>query len=118
MEGLDFLTTRKKDRFLGWFLLDTWEKVVFGDGFGISKLERRYSRKPLPISIENTLERLDTHAQKLVLLNVIRSHKHEIFTEEINKVALSGNDDKRIIMEDRIQTLAYGHYSLRSLRQE
>ena len=43
----------------------------------------------------------------------IRSHKHEIFTEEINKVALSGNDDKRIIMEDRIRTLAYGHYSNR-----
>ena len=46
-------------------------------------------------------------------MNVIRSHKHEIFTEEINKVALSGNDDKRIISKDRIRTLAYGHYSLR-----
>ena len=43
-------------------------------------------------------------------MNVIRSHKHEIFTEEINKVALSGNDDKRIIMEDRIRTMAHGHY--------
>ena len=43
-------------------------------------------------------------------MNVIRSHKHEIFTEEINKIALSGNDDKRIIMEDRIRTMAYGHY--------
>ena len=48
-------------------------------------------------------------------MNVIRSHKHEIFTEEINKVALSGDDDKRIILEDKIHTLAYGHYSLRSL---
>ena len=46
-------------------------------------------------------------------MNVIRSHKHEIFTEEINKVALSGNDDKRIIMANRIQTMAYGHYSNR-----
>ena len=46
-------------------------------------------------------------------MNAIRSYKHEIFTEEINKVALSGDDDKIIISEDRIQTLAYGHYSLR-----
>ena len=34
----------------------------------------------------------------------------------LTQFALSGNDDKRIIMEDRIHTLAYGHYSLRSLR--
>ena len=47
-------------------------------------------------------------------MNVIRSHKHEIFTEEINKVALNGNDDKRIIMADRIRTMAYGHYSIGS----
>ena len=47
-------------------------------------------------------------------MNVIRSHKHEILTEEINKVALSGNDDKRIIMSDRIRTMAYGHYSIES----
>ena len=43
-------------------------------------------------------------------MNVIRSYKHEIYTEEVNKVALSGDDDKRIIMKDRIRTMAYGHY--------
>ena len=46
-------------------------------------------------------------------MNVIRSHLHEIYTEEINKVALSANDDKRIILEDGIHTLAYGHYKLK-----
>ena len=30
-------------------------------------------------------------------MNVIRPHKHEILTETINKIALSANDDKRII---------------------
>ena len=45
-------------------------------------------------------------------MNVFRSRKHEIFTEEINKVALSANDDKRIILPDKVNTLAYGHYSL------
>ena len=43
-------------------------------------------------------------------MNVIRSHKHEIFTETVNKISLSANDDKRIILEDKIFTLAYGHY--------
>jgi len=34
-----------------------------------------------------------------------------MLTEEINKVALSADDDKRIIMEDGISTLACGHYN-------
>ena len=42
-------------------------------------------------------------------MNVIRSHCHEIYTEEINKNALSSDDDKRVIMTDGIHTLAYGH---------
>ena len=35
-----------------------------------------------------------------------------LFTEEVNKVALSAEDDKRIIMPDGINTKAYGHYAL------
>ena len=42
-------------------------------------------------------------------MNIIRSHKHEIFTETVNKIALSANDDKRIIREDGIHTFAHGH---------
>ena len=42
-------------------------------------------------------------------MNVIRSYKHEIYTETVNKTALSGDDDKRIVSSDRIQTMAYGH---------
>ena len=34
-------------------------------------------------------------------MNVIRSHCHEIYTEEINKIALS-SDGKRVIMADEI----------------
>ena len=33
-------------------------------------------------------------------MNVIRSHCQEIYTEEINKIAVSSNDDKRVIMAD------------------
>ena len=46
------------------------------------------------------------------ITNKICSNKHEIFTEEVNKKALSRKDDKRKIMDDGIHTKTYGHYSL------
>ena len=45
-------------------------------------------------------------------MNVIRSYKHEVFTEEVNKTALSANDDKRYIREDGIETYAWWHYKI------
>ena len=48
-------------------------------------------------------------------MNVIRSHCHEIYTEEINKIALSSDDDKRVIMSDGIHTEAYGHKNSKTL---
>jgi hypothetical protein len=47
-------------------------------------------------------------------MNVIRSHRHEVYTEEVNKIALSANDDKRVIMDDGIHTLALGHYKTKA----
>ena len=46
-------------------------------------------------------------------MNVIRSHRHEVYTEQVNKIALSAEDDKRVVLEDHVHTLAYGHYSLK-----
>ena len=43
-------------------------------------------------------------------MNVIRSYKHDIYTETVNKTALSGDDDKRIVSSDKIHTMAYGHF--------
>ena len=40
------------------------------------------------------------------------TERHKIFTEEVNKFALSADDDKRIILSDKIRTLAHGHYKL------
>ena len=42
-------------------------------------------------------------------MNVIRSHLHTMYTETVNKIALSPFDDKRLIREDNIHTFAYGH---------
>ena len=44
-------------------------------------------------------------------MNVIRSYNHEVYTEEVNKVALDSHDDKRIILEDKICTHAIGYNS-------
>ena len=43
-------------------------------------------------------------------MNVIRSHLHTMYTETVNKIALSPFDDKRLIRKDNIHTFAYGHY--------
>ena len=39
---------------------------------------------------------------------IFRSEKHNVFTEEVNKTALSANDDKRMQSIDPIETYAYG----------
>ena len=46
-------------------------------------------------------------------MNCKRSRGHEVFTETINKIALSADDDKRVILEDGISTLAIGHWRLK-----
>ena len=37
-----------------------------------------------------------------------KSYNHDVYTEEINKIALSNNDDKRIQTFDGIETYPYG----------
>ena len=44
-------------------------------------------------------------------MNLIRSHNHEIYSETINKIALSADDDKRIFDADGISTFDYGHHA-------
>ena len=49
---------------------------------------------------------------KRMRINVIRSRAHNIYTEKINKVALSCEDDKRFICEDGVHTLALKRYKI------
>ena len=39
-------------------------------------------------------------------MKIIKSENHDIYSKEINKIALSANDDKHQVMEDKIHTLA------------
>ena len=37
------------------------------------------------------------------------SKKHDVYTENINKIALSNNDDKRIVSSNKISCYPYGY---------
>ena len=37
------------------------------------------------------------------------SNKHDVYTENINKIALSNNDDKRIVLSNKITSYPYGY---------
>ena len=39
-------------------------------------------------------------------MKIIRSEKHDIFSKEVNKIALSNEDDKRKVLKDNVHTLA------------
>ena len=57
---------------------------------------------------------LRTGKEQLRKQNIIRSYEHEVYTEEVNKIALSSIDDKRYILSDGIHTLAWGHYKIKN----
>ena len=64
------------------------------------------------ISHEDYKECLWSQKPQMRKMNVIRSYNHEIFSETVNKIALSANDDKRIIRKNKISTFAYGYYKI------
>ena len=40
-------------------------------------------------------------------MKIIRSEKHDIYSKEVNKIALSNEDDKRQVLKDKVHTLAF-----------
>ena len=47
--------------------------------------------------------------------NILRSYDHEVYTEEVNKIALSAADDKRYLLTDSFDTLAWGHHRIKKM---
>ena len=37
------------------------------------------------------------------------SNKHDVYTEDVNKIALSNDHDKRIVSPDKISSYPYGY---------
>ena len=54
--------------------------------------------------IKKNISHEDNETMQMRKLYVVRSYKHEIVTETINKIALSTNNDKRIIVKYEISS--------------
>ena len=67
-------------------------------------LKRNVIKKSL--SFEDYKKCLFSEEEVMKEMNIIRSQNHEIFSMTVNKVALSANDDKRLICPNKIDTLA------------
>ena len=62
---------------------------------------------------ENYKTCLQTGKEQLRRQTIIRSYEHNLYLEEVNKIALSAADDKRYLLKDSFDTLAWGHYKIR-----
>ena len=62
------------------------------------------------ITINDYRDSLYNRTKKIVSQNGIRSYGHDLYTERISKVALSGNDDKVHILDNNVNTRNLGHY--------
>ena len=58
------------------------------------------------LDFEDYVHCLFSGEKQMKSMKIIRSENHDIYSKEINKIALSANDDKRQVLEDKIHTLA------------
>jgi hypothetical protein len=70
-----------------------------------------FNKEVIKLGDENGKEK---HKEKIYSF---RSLKLTTYSVEQSKIALSGNDDKRFILQDNIHTLALGHYRIKDMTQ-
>ena len=58
------------------------------------------------IEFEDYVECLFSGERQMRKMKIIRSENHDIYSKEVNKVALSNEDDKRVVLENKINTMA------------
>ena len=58
------------------------------------------------IDFDDYVKRLISGEKEMRNMKIIRSEKHDIYSKEVNKVALSNEDDKRVVLKDKIHTIA------------
>ena len=58
------------------------------------------------IEFEDYVRCLITGEKQMRTMNVIKSENHDIYSKEVNKLALSAEDDKRILCKDKVNTKA------------
>ena len=65
------------------------------------------------IRLENYKTVLFSRGSKDIDQRSFRSYGHKVYTELINKIALSSTDDKIHVMDNNIDTLSFGHYKIK-----
>jgi hypothetical protein len=70
------------------------------------------------IMLEDDKDVLFTGKPQYRSMNTIRSELHNVYTITCNKLTLSANDNKHVIMDDRISTKAISHYSTATIKNE
>ena len=58
------------------------------------------------ITFEDYYDCLFTGKKQMRTMRIFQSENHDIYSKEVNKIALSCEDNKRIVLEDKIHTLA------------
>ena len=59
------------------------------------------------IDFDDYVKCLFSGKKEMRSMKIIRSEKHNIYSKEVNKIALSNEDDKRQVLNDCIHTLAF-----------
>ena len=83
------------------YLMDDDSKKKKAKGKQICVIKRQ-------IMFENYTDSLFNNNTILKSQLRFKSNHHNVYTEEINKIALSSNDDKRLQTSDKIITYPYG----------
>ena len=58
------------------------------------------------INFDDYVQCLFSNEKQMRSMKIIQSRHHDIYSKEVNKIALSNEDDKRIVLEDKVHTLA------------
>ena len=58
------------------------------------------------LKFDNYLQCLFTGKKEMRSMRIFQSKCHDVYSKEVNKIALSCEDNKRIVLEDKIHTLA------------
>ena len=64
------------------------------------------------ICFEDYVNCLENNTTTFSLNRAIRSFNHEVYSVCINKKTLNAEDDKRVILDDGINTVPHGHYMI------
>ena len=58
------------------------------------------------IDFEDYVQCLFSGEKQMRSMKIIKSENHDIYSKEVNKIALSHEDDKRQVLKDKVKTLA------------